>query len=373
MQQKESAFKHKEIFNILRQEILTGRYDNYERFPSEAMLTQRFKVSRPTVTRALLGLKAAGLLSGRSGSGTYLGATAGYIGMIIPDRDWNNFFSTVANSIETAANRRGYTVLKDDCSAKDPETRAVQMHQLANEFTTKRVRGVIVEPFDASAISDYATAQVLAELGKANIPVVLLDRDTVPHPDRSGYDLVGIDNVQAGYRLARHLIGSGARRLAFLTIPLSGSAVQERIAGFGQAVIDANLPWNDSHVLKFDATDEKAIRRLFASRNAPDAIGCRNDHVAAFLLQTLSSLKIKVPQVVRVGGFDDCNLAKMLNPPLTTIRQPAKEVAEVAFVQLLKRIEAPARPPCKILLDTTLTVRKSTQRISRNAPTAHVS
>lgn len=373
MQQKESAFKHKEIFNILRQEILTGRYDNYERFPSEAMLTQRFKVSRPTVTRALLGLKAAGLLSGRSGSGTYLGATAGYIGMIIPDRDWNNFFSTVANSIETAANRRGYTVLKDDCSAKDPETRAVQMHQLANEFTTKRVRGVIVEPFDASAISDYATAQVLAELGKANIPVVLLDRDTVPYPKRSDYDLVGIDNVQAGYRLARYLIDCGAKNLYFYFIPYSGSAAQERLVGFEHAVISAGLPWNASHVIDCNVKDAAALKKLFARRTRPDAIGCCNDHMAAGLLQTLSSIKIRVPRDLLMGGFDDCYLASMLNPPLTTIRQPAKEVAEVAFVQLLKRIEAPARPPCKILLDTTLTVRKSTQRISRNAPTAHVS
>lgn len=360
--------KHTAIVNSLRQEILTGRYNDTTHFPSERMLARRFHVARATISTALAELKSAGLLSGQIGSGTYLGTSAGYIGMIIPDRDWNNFFATVAGEIECAANRQGYIVLKDDCSFKDPSARAEQMHRLANEFTRKRVRGVIFEPFDASEMSDLATNRILTELKRANIPVVLLDRDTVPHPDRSGYDLVGIDNVQAGYRLARHLIGSGARRLAFLTIPLSGSAVQERIAGFGQAVIDANLPWNDSHVLKFDATDEKAIRRLFASRNAPDAIGCRNDHVAAFLLQTLSSLKIKVPQVVRVGGFDDCNLAKMLNPPLTTIRQPAKEVAEVAFVQLLKRIEAPARPPCKILLDTTLTVRKSTQRRSRICP-----
>ena len=368
MKTRSATYKHTEIFNILRQEILTGRYDNYERFPSEAMLAQRFKVSRPTITRALLGLKAAGLLSGRSGSGTYLGATAGYIGMIIPDRDWNSFFSTVANGIETAANKRGYTVLKDDCTAKDPEVRAQQMHQLANEFTTKRVKGVIVEPFDASAISDYATAQVLVKLGKASIPVVLLDRDTVPYPKRSDYDLVGIDNVQAGFRLARHLIDCGARRPYFYLVPYSGSAAQERLVGFEHAVISAGLPWDAKHVISCDVTDISALKKIFSGHTKPDAIGCCNDHMAAGLLQTLSSIKVRVPRDILMGGFDDCYLASMLNPPLTTIRQPAKEVAEVAFEQLLKRIEDPARPPCKILLDTTLTVRKSTQRKSRKFP-----
>ena len=76
---KKSESKHREIFDILRHEILTGKYDERGQFPSELSLARRFGVSRPTVTRALIGLKTSGLLVGRSGSGTFLGANAGFI------------------------------------------------------------------------------------------------------------------------------------------------------------------------------------------------------------------------------------------------------------------------------------------------------
>ena len=365
---KKSESKHREIFDILRHEILTGKYDERGQFPSELSLARRFGVSRPTVTRALIGLKTSGLLVGRSGSGTFLGANAGFIGAIIPDRDWNSFFAAVTSELERTADRLGYTILKDDCSAKDPDVRAEQMRLLAHEFTTRRVRGVIVEPFDASENSDAATRRILGELEKARIPVVLLDRDTTPYPARSAYDLVGVDNVQAGYRLARHFLDLGARRPAFLTIPCSASATQERVIGFAQAVVDAGREWSADRVLDFAATDRAALRRLFASRRAPDAIGCRNDHVAAFLLQSLAALRIRVPRDVLVGGFDDCNLAPMLAPPLTSVRQPAAEIARTAFQTLIWRIEHPEMPPQKILLDTTITIRKSTQRNSRKRP-----
>lgn len=70
------------------------------------------------------------------------------------------------------------------------------------------------------------------EAANHRIPVVLVDRDICPFPQRRGFDLVGIDNFTGGYLLAEHLIKLGARRLAFVTRPFSATTIDARIAAF---------------------------------------------------------------------------------------------------------------------------------------------
>ena len=101
-------------------------------------------------------------------------------------------------------------------------------------------------------------------------------------------------------------------------------------------------------------------------KSRPDAFVCRNDPLAAQLLQTLGTLGFKVPDKVRVAGFDDAKIAKLLNPPLTTIRQPVKLLAETAVESLLQRIRNPDLAPRAILLDAQLVVRSS-GRVTRPA------
>ena len=89
--------KHQQVFEALKEEILSGKYDARRRLPSEAQLVQRFSISRPTISRALRDLKAAGFLDRRPGSGTYLSQTArpttGYFGMIIPGHGTTEIFT----------------------------------------------------------------------------------------------------------------------------------------------------------------------------------------------------------------------------------------------------------------------------------------
>src|SRR5207244_13140428 len=78
---------------------------------------------------------------------------------------------------------------------------------------------------------------------KAGIPVILLDRDLVAYPERSHYDLVGIDNRRAGYAITAHLLRSGCRRIVFIGRPGSAPTVDARIAGYREAILgsDENL------------------------------------------------------------------------------------------------------------------------------------
>lgn len=356
--------KYLEIAATLKREILEGKYEDSERFPSEEALARRFGASRPTIERALRELKRAGLLEARAGSGFYLTFAArnatGVIGLIAPDYGKIDFFTDLCGSIAEAARAEGYGVLLGDATAPGSKNRAAFAVSLARAFAERRTAGVLLEPVDLVPDSQVATRRVLDILAERHIPVVLLDRDYVPPPARSEFDLVGIDNFAAGYRLGRHLIDAGARSIRFLTQSDYASTIRSRIHGVAQAAIDAGLAWNASCVVETDPADVAAFRRLMRGKGRPDAFVCRNDPLAARLLQTLSALKIKVPGKVKVAGFDDAKIATLLNPPLTTIRQPIAELASTAVASLLQRIREPSLAPRAILLDAPMVARAST-------------
>ena len=165
--------------------------------------------------------------------------------------------------------------------------------------------------------------------------------------------------MQAGYRIARHLIGSGARNLRFLTHPDYANTIRGRIYGVAQAAIDAGLGWKSGFVIEREPSDLAFFARLMRGKSPPDAFVCRNDPTAAMLVQTLSKLGIAVPGDVRAAGFDDGEIARLMNPPLTTIRQPVKMIAETSVASLIQRIRNPGLAPRAILLDADLVVRST--------------
>lgn len=360
---KESMAKYLSIAATLKRDILAGKYAGRERFPSEETLARRFGASRPTVERALRELKREGLLESRAGSGSFLTFAAknasGSLGIIAPDYRKIEFFTKLCDSIATDARAKGYDVLLGDVSAPDAADRGRWAVALADAYATRHTAGVFLEPVDLIPESSTVTQQVLAILAEKKIPVVLLDRDYLPFPARSRYDLIGIDNLQSGYRIARHMIESGAKNLRFLTHPDYANTIRCRIQGVAQAVIDAGLVWKNEYVLEVDPSNISFFRSLMKSRSAPDSFICRNDPTAARLLQTLSKLKTRVPNAVRVAGFDDSEIATLVNPTLTTIHQPVKLLAETAVASLLQRIRSPELAPRTILLDAPLVTRRS--------------
>ena len=360
---KTNVSKYLAIADELKRDILSGRYDSHERFPSEETLARRFGASRPTVERALRELKRQGLLESRAGSGSYLTFAAkhatGAIGIIAPDYRAIDFFTRLCDAIAAEARARGYDVLLGDVSTPDAADRGRWAIALAQAYAARRTAGVLLEPVDLIPESHAATRKVVATLAAKNIPVVLLDRDYLPFPARSRYDLVGIDNLQAGYRVARHMIESGARRLRFLTHANYANTIRARIHGVAQAVMDAGLDWKASCVIETDPADEALLRRLMHGKNAPDAFVCRNDPTAARLMQTLCGLGFKIPGDVRVAGFDDDALAALLSPSLTTVHQPVKKLADTAVGSLMQRIRSPKMEPRSIMLDAPLVVRDS--------------
>jgi len=220
------------------------------------------------------------------------------------------------------------------------------------------VRGVVFAPFEHLDHCEEVNRRLLDMLRPAGIPVVLLDRDITRFPLRSNYDLVALDNLQAGFLAADHLIRLGCRELRLLSEARAASSVDARAAGIREALLQRGVV--ASHELRIDGNpeDPEFIRRALCNCGI-DAVICANDFTAARALKTLTLVGVSVPDDLRLVGFDDVRYATLVAVSLTTIRQPCREMATIAFRALEDRIRDAALPTRTILLAPALVVRDS--------------
>jgi len=363
--------KHQAVSRQLASEITAGKFNHSGRLPSEAQLVKRFRVSRPTVGRALRDLQEQCLIERRAGSGTYLRSgpapgkaarpTALQLGLIVPSLRRTEIFESICGTLASLARQH-------DCglwwsgstqpAGGDSDMSVEEAEALCAQFIERGVAGVFFAPFEHRADREDANRRIIDRLRTAGIPVVLLDRDIGPFPHRSPLDLVGIDNFAGGFLLAEHLIKLGARRLGYVTRPLSASTVDARIAGARTAMLAHGLEIPRAFVFSGDPADAKFVR-TFTQPRTFDALLCASDQVSAQLLQTLTRLRVSVPKDVRLVGFDDVRFASLLTVPLTTMEQPCPDLALTAFRAMLERIADPMLPARTLLLTPRLVVRES--------------
>ena len=358
--------KHREISRQLLGEIASGKYGPHSRLPSEAQLVKRFQVSRPTVGRALRDLQAEGLIERRAGSGTYVrrqastAANTRQLGVLIPGLGTTEIFGIICGELASLARAHEYTLLWGDSThpARDQDVSREHAIKLCEQFIERGVAGVFFAPFESTQGTEQVNQRITERFGKAGVPVVLLDRDQVPFPLRSNFDLVGVNNLSGGYLLAEHLIKLGCRRLAFAAMPHYPPTVEARIAGVREALARHQLESPPDWIHVGEPGDLKFVRSLSGGRRW-DAIVCGNDLTAAQLLRALERNNIRVPRDVRVVGFDDANYATLLSVPLTTIHQPCRDIALIAYRAMLERIAEPTLPARSLLLTPRLVVRES--------------
>jgi DNA-binding LacI/PurR family transcriptional regulator len=116
--------------------------------------------------------------------------------------------------------------------------------------------------------------------------------------------------------------------------------------------IDRNL------LLRLDPTDPEALGHAVAEQRI-DGLICSNDRTAAEAMRTMLGLGLRIPQDVRVAGFDDVRYAELLPVALTTVHQPCLQIGEAAIATMLDRIINPHLAPRSVLLNGRLVVRKS--------------
>jgi DNA-binding LacI/PurR family transcriptional regulator len=352
--------KYQRILTELRHSISVGQVKPGDRLPSENELGGRFSVSRLTVQRALKELQIEGLVDRRAGSGTYVlprkESSGKLFGLLIPGLGETEIFEPICQGMAKAGRNGGHALLWGHTIHAGDEDKEFLAQQLCADYIARRVSGVFFAPMEGCPNKDAFNLSIVDRLSAAGIAVVLLDRCIFKWPNRSRFDLVGIDNRRGGNQVARHLLNHGVKRPVFLARPNSAPTVDQRFAGFAEALRAQGL--DPGEMIRADPANQAAVRQILDSRR-PDAFVCANDRTAATLMQTLETLGLEVPKDIRITGFDDVRYSNLLRVPLTSLRQPCNEIGETAILAMLSRLDQPNLPARDILLDCKLVVRKS--------------
>ena len=353
---------YKRIYETLKKEILGGVYSSGKSFPSSTALARRFEIARFTIRQALDILAKEGLIRSQRGRGTFvtkMGANR-QIGLIVPGVAYSEFFQPIVTALSGVCTANGYGLSIGSVFSADGEERARQAMALAHDLVEQRVGGVILQPIESIPNAPSVNKQILSVFKAAGIPVVLLDSDIVPPPDRSEYDVIGVNNYDAGRRVAVHMIAAGAKRISFVSMPRPCYSIRHRFAGVQSVLASHGVLLKEMSEL--DATKGEEVRR-FLRKERPDGIICCCDTLAAFLKRTLEKLGKKVPTDLLLAGFDDVQHATIMTPALTTARQPCEKIAKEAFRALIERMKDSVLPAREILLTAPLVVRASTRRV----------
>lgn len=351
--------KHQRVLETLTRDILAGKYKPGQRIPSETALVQQFGTSRITIGHAIGELARRGIVERIAGSGTYVrrrtraGAT---FGLLIPNLGETEVFEPICRGIAGAPQARDCALLWGHSGAEIP--RVEQALQLCDEFITREVSGVFFAPLEGDAAAGAVNLEIVGRLEGARIPIVLLDRCFLPYPLRSRYDLAGIDNRLAGYLATEHLLKLGAKRVAFLGYLDAAPTVTARLAGYREALL-ANGRASESNSVQRPRAITPAEMKAMHQATRADAYVCANDRTAAEVMRTLTALGHQVPDEVRIVGIDDVEYASLLPVPLTTVRQPCREIGEAAIGAMLERMARPQMLARDIRVECRLVIRRS--------------
>jgi DNA-binding LacI/PurR family transcriptional regulator len=362
MVQVAKAPKYQLVFQALAGEIQAGRWKEGDRLPSEAELVRRFGASRITVGRAVRDLQRAGLVRRRAGSGTYVKTTrdetALSFGLLIPDLGETEIFEPICQGMMASPLAKQHALVWGSLPGGTASSKEERAWELCRQYIDRKVSGVFLAPLELTPAKDEVNRRIAQALDDAHIPVVLLDRTVVPYPERGHHDLVGIDNRRAGYLVTEHLLRLGSRRIAFVGVGNAAATVDARESGYREALYAWDAPGERGWARRLDPADPAALRALLAEAR-PEAIVCANDWTAARVMRTLLGLGQRVPEDVRLVGIDDVEYAGLLPVPLTTLRQPTREIGAAALAAMLDRVARAELPTRDILLHGTLVVRRS--------------
>lgn len=259
------------------------------------------------------------------------------IGLVLPDIS-NPYYPPLVRGVEDVASSHGYRVVLCNTD-RDPSKMAGYMDTLVKS----RVDGIVLA---GGGFSDDPERTLVLEASRTRI--VAVGRHDTAYPS------VQIDNVAAGRAATQHLIDLGHREIAFLGGPESSTTVQDRAAGYREAL---GGPGRVSHG---DFTEESgyAATRKLLDAGPPTALVCANDRIALGAYAALADARRSIPRDVSVVGFDDTPIAFYVRPTLTTVAIPTYELGRAAMHLLLAQFDGRNRASPETL-PTRLVVRDS--------------
>ena len=348
---------YRQIIDDLKKQISTGQLQPGDRIPSNAELARIYGVSLITVKNALANLIKDGYLYGRAGRGTFVSdparfitpPTAGSLGFVLTDFD-NPFFTGVLYHIESRVADSGYRLLVSYAS-NSPEK---EEDQIAH-FRELGVKGLII----ASTEQQNQVPVIIRDLHQSGFPYVMISYIEDPQ-----IHYVGSDHEQGAFLATEYLIRAGSRKPGFINAEKGNSLGKLRRRGYLGALKAHQISLRPEFEFYFPSARQDfqsgyLIGQHFTGmRERPDGIFAFNDHSALGFERAVTEAGLNIPDDVALVGFDDVEFDVPPPVALTTIRQPADEIAQQALIMLNNQIDQ--HPFChRVILQPRLIVRSS--------------
>ena len=262
----------------------------------------------------------------------------------------NPFFTDVSRGVEDSAAAEDLSLFM--CNS---DNRADRELAYLTRLEQQRVAGILITPVDPES-------RALDEIAGRGTPIVIVDRTRADNSHCS----VAVDDVLGGRLAVEHLVDLGHERIAFVGGPESIGQVRDRYAGAVAALRAAGL--DEDRLLRVDTNalsvgeGRQAAQRLAGIPTArrPTAAFCANDLLALGLLQQCVSMGITVPRDLAIVGYDDIEFAGAAAVPLTSVRQPRRQLGRTAAQLLLDEVNDPDHLHQQITFTPELVARAST-------------
>lgn len=295
-------------------------------------IAERAGVSESTVSRALknsplISEKTRQIVTEAARQLHYQTGRMSMVGVIVP-KITNPLYGEIIEAIDLQAYEAGLGMILCD-SAFDLEREESQVDFLLRQ---SGVQGLILIPIDP----EIAHIRFLASY---NFPCVILGTDPVP-----GSDQVNVDAAMGAYSITRHLLDLGHRRVGMVQGPPQVSACRERLKGYRRALDEFSIPFDPCLVAEAQVDEvggASAMEQLLPKVGVDiTAIFAISDTMALGALRRLREAGLRVPDDISLASCDDIPVVSQIQPALTTVWQPKRELGELAAHLLLNQIEA---------------------------------
>ncbi len=270
------------------------------------------------------------------------------IGLLVPEIE-HHFFSTIINGVEEVAYQNNYNVL------------IVQSNEsyLREVLSTQTLIGNRVDGMLASFSKETKDFSHFQQLIDNEIPIVFYDRAV----DNLHADVVVVDDYSGAYNAVNHLINRGCKRIAFYSAPQHLLLGKDRLQGYIDALENHNIKYDKNLVYSCDTFEsaKKISQSILKKVDRPDGIFAVNDLTAVGIIKVAKYLGIKVPEELKIVGFENSKSATICDPELTSVDQFGYNLGKKAMSILLDRIKNgnPDYKAIKHVIKTKLIVRES--------------
>jgi len=344
--------KAKQFYDFLKNEIHSGEYQPGDKFPSIRKLATKYDISSITVNSVISNLVNEGLLYVEQGRGTFVAEKEQDIKKKKKMIGVMFFDFSLENNVEAGMFNSIHENLRDDyyLIPYNSYNKLETFYKGIKGFTELGVDGMILVP---PTTEDYDPA-IVNSLLVQNTPVVFINR-TIPNVKA---DFLAMDFDMATYHAVKYLISKNRKDIILLKSD-SDSLTKQMVNGYIRAYEEAELEFDEKLFLEWHRGMDKLEANLKTVINRVDGL-VGSDVIIYRLRKVIYGTGKKIPKDLSIVSINDTVYSRFMNPPLTALPFPSREIGEEAVKALISRLETGRTEDIFKFIDTVIVIREST-------------